>query len=221
MEGNFTAVNFEFAKYGTDIEVPIISVFALKIQEWKPVQSFHEYVSYDGEVSSAVTTDTGITSNLLKEKGISLLEVIDKLQKFISGDLVVEFNLPYVMPELEKHMPGFVLNNNFLDMFYIMSRDFHPPYGLAKVCAANGIVIGNGGPGGDAITLLNFTKFCKRRIDITEDINTTVVYNKPKYLFNNSLNKFKVHTLYRTTSPGNESKPRQSVKRTAEMRIFP
>lgn len=73
----------------------IIEIAALRVENNQIVADFHRYIRIDGTIPANISDLTGITDQILLDKGIPLRQAIQDLISFIEDDLLVCHNAPF------------------------------------------------------------------------------------------------------------------------------
>lgn len=100
---DFTVIDLETSGFYPNNR--IIEFGAVRFRDGKPIDTFQQYAKYQGKLPDAVKNLTGITEELLKEKGIHKDEAYNKMIDFIGDDILVAHNMEFDWGFLEYHNP--------------------------------------------------------------------------------------------------------------------
>lgn len=83
----------------------ILEFGAVRYRDGIPVATFQQYASYRGKLPEHIKKITGITEEILKEKGIHKDDAYNRMMQFIGDDLLVAHNMEFDWSFLEYHNP--------------------------------------------------------------------------------------------------------------------
>lgn len=79
----------------------IISIGAIKLNNNGKLDTFYKLINIEKKIPDKIYKQTGISSQLLKDKGTTLNLVLKELEKFISNKIIVGYNLAFDISFLE------------------------------------------------------------------------------------------------------------------------
>ena len=93
MDQTYNILDFETTGFSSDYD-RVIEIGVVKVKNNKIIKSFQEFVNPGLSISSAITSLTGITNNMVKNADKSS-KVMHKLKSFVGDELIVAHNASF------------------------------------------------------------------------------------------------------------------------------
>lgn len=103
----------------------IISIGAVKKVENGEINQFYKLIRIDDDIQTKITKLTGISSDLLKTKGVNLDSALKQLKEFVGQSVIVGYNLRFDQEFLSysfKKIGQPDLSNQMLDLMPIIKK---------------------------------------------------------------------------------------------------
>lgn len=100
---DFTVIDLETTGFYSNNR--ILEFGAVRYRDGKPIATFQQYANYRGKLPDVIKKVTGITEEILKEKGIHKDDAYNKMMEFIGNDLLIAHNMEFDWSFLEYHNP--------------------------------------------------------------------------------------------------------------------
>ena len=124
------------------IQNSILEIGAIKSISGK-TEEFHKLIKYDSVLPKSIVKLTGITNELLNEKGEDLAASLEEFVKFVGNNIIVGYNINfdmrfinYVLKRLNKN----AISNKTIDLLHIVKKEnmYLPDYKLETVLNSYG-----------------------------------------------------------------------------------
>ena len=139
---NYTVIDIETTGISDDDE--IIEIGALKIRDGNVADSLVNLVRCNNSIPKEITKLTGITDDMIKEKGIACEQAMYSFCEFIGDDILVGHNIRFDMKYIQQSCKAYgqpQIKNRIEDTMRLAKKKafISEGYSLAAVCRHLGI----------------------------------------------------------------------------------